>query len=61
MLLVLVKCVGATQETLCTETARAYNYNRMTQNISLAMDTAFELLIKDHRIDINEGKVVQVK
>lgn len=61
MLAVLDKCIGATKETLCAETARAYNYGRLTQNISSAMNYAFELLLKDHCIDIIDGKVVQVE
>ena len=59
MLSVLNKCIGATKETLCAETARAYNYNRMTQNISSAMDEAFELLLQENRIEILEGKIVK--
>jgi len=58
MLLILDKCIGATKETLCAETARAYNYNRMTQNISSAMDRAFELLLKENRVEVIDGKVV---
>lgn len=58
MMSVLDKCIGATKETLCAETARAYNYNRMTQNISAAMDNAFELLLHEGRIEVVEGKVV---
>ena len=61
MLAVLDKCIGATKETLCTETARAYNYNRMTENISSEMNRAFELLLQDNRVEVLEGKVVQVK
>lgn len=59
MMVVLSKCIGATKETLCTETARAYNYNRMTQNISAAMDSAFELLLQENCVQIIEGKVVK--
>ncbi len=61
MMAVLDKCIGATKETLCTETARAYNYNRMTQNISAAMDRAFELLLKEQRIEVLESKVMENK
>lgn len=61
MLSVLDKCIGATKETLCTETARAYNYNRMTENISAAMDDAFKLLLHEGRIEIVEGKVIYTK
>lgn len=58
MLCVLDKYIGATKETLCAETARAYNYNRMTQNISSAMDRAFELLLQENRVEVLEGKVL---
>lgn len=58
MLFVLKKCIGATKETLCLETARAYNYNRMTQNISWAMEDAFEFLIQENHIVLVEGKVL---
>lgn len=59
MMSVLDKCIGATKETLCAETARAYNYNRMTQNISAAMERVFELLLKENRIEILEGKLIK--
>ena len=42
---------------LCAETARAYNFHRMTQNITSAINEAFELLVKQERIEIIEGKV----
>ena len=61
MMAVLDKCIGATKETLCAETARAYNYNRMTQIISAAMDRAFELLLKEKRIEVLESKVMENK
>jgi len=61
MMAVLDKCIGATKETLCAETARAYNYSRMTQNISAAMDRAFELLLKEKRIEVLESKVMESK
>lgn len=60
MMAVLNKCIGATKETLFAETARAYNYNRMTQNIFAAMDSAFELLLQENCIQITEGKVVMI-
>lgn len=60
VLFVLEKCIGATKETLCAETARAYHYNRMTQSISLAMDKAFELLLQENRVEVVEGKVVRI-
>ena len=54
---VLSKSVGLTKELLCAETARAYNFHRMTQNITSAINEAFELLVKQERIEIIEGKV----
>lgn len=59
MMAVLEKCIGATRETLCVETARAYNYNRMTQNIFCAMDSTFEMLLQENRVQIAEGKVIK--
>lgn len=61
MIAVLDKCIGATKETLCAETARAYNYNRMTQNISAAMDNAFGLLLSQGKVEVIEGKAVKLK
>ena len=54
---VLSKSVGLTKELLCAETARAYNSHRMTPNITSAINEAFELLVKQERIEIIEGKV----
>lgn len=58
---VLDKSVGLTKELLCAETARAYNFQRMTQNINLAIDEAFTLLLKQERIEIIDGKVSVAK
>ena len=57
MYMVLKKSVGLTKELLCAETARAYNFHRMTQNVTSAIDAAFELLMQQARIEIIEGKV----
>ncbi len=54
---VLSKSVGLTKELLCVETARAYNFTRMSHNITSAINEAFELLVKQERIKIIEGKV----
>lgn len=54
---VLSKNVGMTKEDLCTETARAYNFRRMTLNITSAMTKACNLLRKQGRIEIIKGKV----
>lgn len=51
MCVVLRKSVGLTKESVCAETARAYNFHRMTQNITSAMNSAFELLAKQKRIN----------
>lgn len=60
MMSVLDKCIGATKETLCVETARAYNFKRMTQNISEALNRAYDLLLKTKRISILEGKLIKM-
>lgn len=57
MLVILSKSVGLTKESLCIETAHAYNFHRMTQNIVSAINAAFELLLKQKRIEIVDGKV----
>lgn len=57
MYIVLSKNVGMTKNLLCVETARAYNFHRMTQNITSAINEAFELLVGQERIKIIEGKV----
>ena len=57
MYVVLSKSVGLTGELLCAETARAYNFHRMTQNIASAMNAAFELMMEQGRIEIVEDKV----
>lgn len=57
MIVVLNKCIGATKESLCVESARAYNYTRFTQNVSTAMENAFDLLLSQGRIEVTEGKV----
>ena len=61
MCVVLRKSVGLTKESVCAETARAYNFHRMTQNITSAMNSAFELLAKQKRIAVIDGKVSLVK
>lgn len=57
MMYVIEKSVGATKERICVETARAYNYNRITNNIDLALNDAFTMLLNEKRIMILEGKV----
>ena len=60
MLAVQKKSVGMTREMLCTETARAYNFRRMTRNVSAAMEEAFDLLVQYHQVRIVEDKVTAV-
>lgn len=57
MYTVLSKSVGLTKDLLCVETARAYNFHRMTQNIASSVNAAFDLLMQQERIEIVEGKV----
>ena len=54
---VLQKSIGIEKDALCTETARAYNYNRMTSKISAAMEEAFAILLRTQRIVVSNGKV----
>lgn len=51
-------CVGATFDSLCTESARAYGYNRMGDKISFAMQNAYKQLLDSDKIREIEGKVV---
>ena len=57
MYVVLSKNIGLTKEQLCSECAHAYNFQRMTANISLAMNEAFDILLSQKRIEIIEEKV----
>ena len=57
MLYVLDKCVGITKDALCTETARSYNYDRITKNISLKLDNSFNLLLERNKINVQEDKI----
>lgn len=58
MYVVLSKSVGLTKDLLCAETARAYNFHRMTQNITSAVNSAFDLLISQDRIKLVEDKPI---
>ena len=49
--------VGTTREALSLETTRVYGFNRVGQNITLAMSEAVDLLIKTGRIEELEGKL----
>lgn len=54
---ILQTCVGTTREALSLETTRVYGFNRVGQNITLAMSEAVDLLIKTGRIEELEGKL----
>jgi len=57
MISILKTCVGTTKESLCTETAKVYGFNRIGQNIMNAMDLAYNFLISDDKIEEIDGKV----
>ncbi|MBP5620930.1 MAG: DUF4011 domain-containing protein [Thermoguttaceae bacterium] len=57
MIVVLSKSVGTNTAQLCAETARAYRFSRMTPAVAAAMDEAFDLLLKQGRIEIVDDKV----
>ena len=58
MLTILKTCIGATPETLCAETARAFGFNRIGNNISTAMQTACDWLTRSGKAKLLEGKIV---
>lgn len=60
MMMVLDKYIGVTKEALCLEVARTYNYNRITQNISSALDNAFEFLLENGKIKVLDDKVIKL-
>ncbi|MBQ4194685.1 MAG: hypothetical protein II622_01125, partial [Thermoguttaceae bacterium] len=55
--MVLSKVVGYNKEQLCMETARAYNFGRMTKAVVTAMDQAFDLLLNQNRVEFVGDKV----
>ena len=55
---ILPHLVGANREALCTITTRNYGFNQMGTNIAAAMNTACDLLIKQGRTKIIDGKIV---
>lgn len=57
MITILKTCVGTTREALCAETTRVYGFNRTGQNISAAMNSAVDNLIKIGCIEEIEGKL----
>lgn len=58
MCIIAGKCVGANRESLCSETARAYGFNRSTQNISAAMNDACDMLLAAGTVKEIEGKII---
>lgn len=57
MLHILPHCVGTTKASLCTETMRAYGFNRSSAKITTAMQSAVDLLIETDKIEEVEGKL----
>ena len=58
---VLSKHYGMTRDSLCSQTAKAYSFNRMTGPVASAMDKSFELLLWQKRIAVVDGKVRVLK
>lgn len=58
MFIIAEKCIGTTREALINETTRVYGFNRRGNNISSAMQEAYELLLSTSRIKEMDGKVV---
>jgi len=58
MVKILSHSVGASKDGLCRETVRVYGFSKMGENISYAMNKACELLIKQDRAKIVDGKIV---
>ena len=50
-----------TRDSLCSQTAKAYSFNRMTGPVASAMDKSFELLLWQKRIAVVDGKVRVLK
>ena len=55
---VISECVGITKEGAILETTRAFGFNRRGNNITVAMNNAFEFLVKNKIIEVLEGKVL---
>ena len=58
MLTILNQSVGITKDILITETARSYNYFRITQKISDKLNNVFNMLLETGKIEIHDEKVV---
>ena len=57
MYMIASKCIGTTREALIDETTRAYGFRRRGNNITVAMDEAYEQLLTIHRIREIDGKI----
>lgn len=51
-------CVGATVDSVCSETARAYGFKRKTDKINSSMMEAYEHLILSGKVKEVDGKVI---
>ena len=58
MLTILNQSIGITKDILITETARSYNYFRITQKISDKLNNVFNMLLETGKIEIHDEKVV---
>jgi len=55
---ILAHCIGTNKEGLCTETRKTFGFGSLGQNIVIAMDSAFDLIIRQGRAKIVDGKVL---
>ncbi len=51
-------CVGASFDSLCAETSRAYGYSRVGENILTSMKKAYEQLLSSGRVKETDGKAI---
>ncbi|NLL32072.1 MAG: hypothetical protein GX252_01885 [Enterococcus cecorum] len=58
MWIIAKKSVGSTKDSLIQKVANSYGYNRMSENILLAMQKAYNSLLRRKRIQKIEGKIV---
>jgi len=57
MIKIIVRCFGTNREGLLTETRKVYGFKSSGQNINTALNAACDLLIKNDRIEIIDGKL----
>jgi hypothetical protein len=57
MMIILNYCFGASKDGLLNETRKVYNFGKSGQNITTALNAAFDLLVKQNRIIIVDEKV----